>query len=226
MTLKVEDKEIVIPGQVLAQGLDYLPTEGTIRDKDDILSEKLGIASIKGRMIKVIPLGGNYVAKQGDRVIGIVEDILFSGWLVNIGGPFLATLPLRDTSEYIERGADLGKYYGIGDIISTEVTRITRLKNIDVSMKQREFGKLIGGKIINVIPTKIPRIIGKQGSMINLIKDNTGCTITVGQNGKVWLKGESPEKEVLATKAIELINKESHLEGLTDKVTKLLKNGI
>jgi exosome complex component RRP4 len=223
MTLHIEDKELVIPGQVLATGLDYLPTEGTLRDKDDIISEKLGLASIKGRVLKVIPLVGKYIPKEKDLVIGKVKEILFSGWLVNITGPYLAQLPIRETQEYIDKGDDLSKYYNINDIIFAEVSKITRLRHIDLSLKQRGLGKLKDGRLINITPSKVPRVIGKLGSMINLIKDKTGCKIIVGQNGKIWIKGNSHEKELLAVKAINLVNSESHLVGLTDKVTEILK---
>ena len=56
--------------------------------------------------------------------------------------------------------------------------------------------------------------------MIELIKNKTGCHIIVGQNGVVWLKGDN---EVLATKAVLMIEREAHVKGLTDIVTKLLE---
>ena len=58
--------------------------------------------------------------------------------------------------------------------------------------------------------------------LINLIKDNTNTEITVGQNGRVWIKGDL-EGENKATKAIELIERESSSEGLTDTVEEFLK---
>jgi len=69
---------------------------------------------------------------------------------------------------------------------------------------------------------KVPRVIGKQGSMISLVKEKTGCDVTVGQNGFVWVKG-TPEGELLAEKAIKMIEAQSHQEGLTDKMQKFLE---
>ena len=69
---------------------------------------------------------------------------------------------------------------------------------------------------------KVPRVIGKQGSMISLIKTKTGCEVTVGQNGLVWVKG-TPEGELKAEQAIKLVEEKSHLEGLTDRVGKFLE---
>ena len=78
-----------------------------------------------------------------------------------------------------------------------------------------------GGKIVNITPSKVPRLIGKAGSMISLIKEKTGCNIVIGQNGRVWIKGEN---EDLATQAVLMVNDKSHLDGLTNMVTEFLNS--
>jgi len=90
-------------------------------------------------------------------------------------------------------------------------------------MKMRGFGKIEGGMIISVSPNKVPRIIGKEGSMVKLIKTATGCNITVGQNGKVWISGSSTEKEVATKKIVEFIVDNSVIHGLTEKVEGFVK---
>ena len=54
-----------------------------------------------------------------------------------------------------------------------------------------------------------------------LIKEKTGCQIVVGQNGIVWLKGD---KEDLAIRAIQEIEENSHITGLTEKIKEMLEN--
>ena len=98
--LKIKDKQIVVPGEVLAEGMDYLPSAGTYRNENDILSNQIGLASVSGRVIKVIPLTGKYKPKRNDIVIGEVVNILMSGWIVDIGGPYSAMLTLKDASSY------------------------------------------------------------------------------------------------------------------------------
>jgi exosome complex component RRP4 len=88
-------------------------------------------------------------------------------------------------------------------------------------MKGVGLNKLKGGRIINVASNKVPRIVGKQGSMVSMIKDATKCNISVGQNGLVWING-TPDGELLAVKAIRKIEEESHLSGLTDRVKEFL----
>ena len=59
--------------------------------------------------------------------------------------------------------------------------------------------------------------------MISLIREHTGCDITVGQNGLIWIKG-TMDGELLAHEAIKLIEKKSHQEGLTDKIQTFLES--
>jgi len=222
--LLIKEHEIVVPGQELAEGIEYLPSSGTYRDKDKIISMKLGITSLNKNIIKVIPLTGRYHPKVDDVVIGKVVEIGFYGWSVDIGSAYNATLSIRDATEFIDKGEDLTKYYDYGDIIAAKVIRTTKYDSIDITTKGPGLRKLNGGKIIEVTPSKVPRMIGKQGSMISMIKDTSGCNLLVGQNGRVWIKGNETEKENMVTKIIMKIEEESHIDGLTDKIKKLLEN--
>ena len=58
--------------------------------------------------------------------------------------------------------------------------------------------------------------------MISLIKQQTGCEITVGQNGFIWIKGTA-EGEFLAERAVKMIEERSHQEGLTERVQAFLE---
>ena len=118
----------------------------------------------------------------------------------------------------------MSKYFAIGDYVFAEIISISEAGFVKISAKHRPYRKLHSGNVIEVSPTKIPRIIGKQGSMINILKDLSKCEILVGQNGIVWIKG-TPEKEALVASAIKLIEKESHKPGLTDKIKQILEKG-
>ena len=91
-----------------------------------------------------------------------------------------------------------------------------------MTLKSRGLGRLDGGRIIKINPHKVPRVIGKEGSMINLIKDKTRTEITVGQNGFIWIKGDA-EGENKAEETIKLIVQESTSSGLTEKIEKFLE---
>ena len=51
--LLINEREIVVPGEELAEGMDFLPSHGTYRDKDKIVSSKLGVVSVNKTIIKV-----------------------------------------------------------------------------------------------------------------------------------------------------------------------------
>ena len=223
-SILVNEREIVVPGQELANGMDYLPSEGAFREGDKIISSKLGLFNLDGRLIKVIPLGGRYIPKKNDTVIGRVSDVSFSNWRIDIGWAFDIMVHLREGSrDFIPNDADLSKYYGPGDLVVAKILKVTGTKIIDASMKMPGCRKLGPGRVIQVESSRVPRIIGKQGSMITMIKEATGCNIIVGQNGTIWISGEDPAKERLAENAIRKIEAEAHSEGLTDNINNFLK---
>jgi len=224
--IRVKDKEISVPGETLAVGMDVLPGAGTYRNGDKIMANRLGLVAIDGRTIKLIPLSGRYTPKAGDTIICKVIDLSFSGWRLETNSAYSAMLSMKDaTSEFIQRGANLTQYYDLGDYIVCKIVNVTSQKLIDVTMKGPGLRKLKGGRIIEIDSNKVPRIIGKQGSMVMMVKDYARCNITVGQNGLVWIDGD-PVSEQLAIQAIRKIGKESHTSGLTEKIkTFLEQNG-
>jgi len=228
--LLINEKEIVVPGQELAEGMDYLPGDDVIRDKDKLVSTKVGIVNVSGRLIKVVPLAGPYVPKRGDLIIGKVVGVGLGGWRVDFGWPFEGNLSVKDaTSDFIEKGTDLSKYIDYGDYVVTQIINVASEKLIDLSLKGPGLRKLSPGRLLKVSSSKVPRIIGKQGSMITMVKDYTGCKISVGQNGMIWLSSDDPKRDNLAVRSINKIVEESHISGLTDRMKEFLeseKNGL
>lgn len=211
-------KEIAVPGELLAKGMDCFPSFGTYRKGENIYASRLGLVSIDGKVMKIIPLTGVYSPKKGDVIIGEVIDIMISGWRLDISSAYSAVLMLKDgTREFVARNTDLSKYYSIGDYMMTSITNVGSQKHVDLTMKAPGLWKLSGGRIVKVSCNKVPRIIGKQGSMVSMIKNATNCKILVGQNGLIWISGE-PQDEVIAIKAVRMIEEMSHISGLTDNI--------
>ena len=218
----VSERDIVIPGEVLAEGMDYLPGENTYRLDTKIYSKVLGLVTMPGRVIKITPLAGPYIPRMGDKIIGQVTDITLNGWRLSTGTAYSAFLNVKDAStRFVKKDEDLSQILAIGDYVVVLIVNVTSQNLIDLTMKEPGLHPIHGGRIIRVNCQKVPRVIGKQGSMITVIKQHTGCEITVGQNGYIWLKG-TPEGEYLAERAIKLIVEKSHQEGLTDRIEKFL----
>ena len=108
------------------------------------------------------------------------------------------------------------------DILIAKIWSIGK-RGIDLSIKLRGLGKIDEGIIFKVNPHKVPRIIGKEGSMIKIIKDETGCDINIGQNGLILIKGPTIDSELYAKNAINFVAEKSFVNGLTEELTKWLK---
>ena len=215
-----EKRKIVIPGEVIVKG-DFLPGEGTEKHADEIVAMKFGLAEEQNKLIKVIPLSGTYQPRRGNVVIGKVENVTFNGWVIDIGSAENAFLPLTEVPRFVNKD-ELDDVMTIGDMAVAKIWGINK-RGIDLSINSRGLGRIDEGMIVEVNPNKVPRVIGKEGSMINLIKDETKCNITVGQNGLIWIHGDKIEDELLAKKAILFVTEKSFVSGLTDEVKKWFK---
>src|SRR3989344_7786494 len=218
---KEESRQMVVPGETVVSGSGYLPGEGTYRDGEDVVAERYGISNIFEKHVRVVPVSGAYYPRRGNTIIGTIIDITFNGWLIDFGGAQNAFLPVAEVPRYINRN-ELREYLDFGEAVVVKVWDV-KSRGTDVSMKMRGFGKIEGGQIINVGPNKVPRIIGKEGSMVKMIKGATGCDITVGQNGKVWIYGKDIEGEITTRKIIEFIVENATIYGLTEKVEEYIK---
>jgi len=209
-------RKLVIPGEVIVTGEDFLPGEGAKRDGEDVISLRFGLAEEIGKVVKVIPIFGAFIPRRNNVVIGRVSDITYSGWLVDIDCAGSAFLPIEEFPRYVNK-SEMAQHLAIGDVVAAKIWSVSG-KSIDLAMKGRGLGPLQGGFIFHVTPARVPRVIGREGSMITLIKEKTGCDITVGQNGWIWVKGADTDSEIRARKAIEFVTDKAYIEGLTDKM--------
>jgi exosome complex component RRP4 len=210
----VENKDLVIPGQILADD-EYYSGRGTFKENGKVCSSLLGRVSLRNKKIRVIPLKSKYVPKKGDVVIGKIKDVRFSMWDVDINSPYSGILPAFEV--FGREKKVLNKVFDVGDVLFLRVVEVDEIKKAKLGLKGRGMGKFKGGIIVDIAPTKVPRLIGKKGSMINMIKDKTKCKIVVGQNGLVWVKGNE-DMEQLTREIIHLIEEEAHTSGLTNKI--------
>ncbi len=214
----IEDKQMVIPGDVLADK-EYQSGRGTFKEDDKICSSLVGLVAIRDKKISVIPLQSKYIPKRGDVIIGEITDTRFSMWNLDINSPYSGILPASDVFGKEKR--DLNKAFNVGDVLFLRVVDVDEVKKVKLGLKGRGLGKFRDGILIYITPTKVPRLIGKKGSMINMIKDETKCEVVVGQNGVIWVKGD-PSMERVAEKVINMIEEQAHTSGLTDRVRNML----
>jgi exosome complex component RRP4 len=216
-----EKREIVIPSQLLGDANNIKAGRGTFIENGKIYAEILGILNKNEKYINVTPLKGRYDPIEKDFVIGIVEEAMSSSWLVDINAAYPALLHVNEVPWDVDFG-ETERYLNYGDCIMAKVLQVDQEKKLQITLKDRNLYKIKGGQIINVEPSKVPRIIGKKGSMISLLKKYTKCRIFVGQNGRIWVDGEDEGiKKVINT--IDMIENEALSYGLTNKIEELLK---
>jgi len=216
-----EKREIVIPSQLLGDVKEKKAGRGTFVENGKIYAEVLGVLSPSKEYINVVPLKGRYDPIRDDFVIGIVIEAMSSSWLVDINAAYPALLHVNEVPWDVDFG-ETEKYLNTGDTVMSKVLQVDQEKKLQVTLKDRNLYKVKGGYMIEVEPSKVPRIIGKKASMISLLKKYTNCRIFVGQNGRIWIDGdESGVKKVIET--INMIEKEALSYGLTNKIEELLK---
>ncbi|MCK4948914.1 MAG: S1 RNA-binding domain-containing protein [Thermoplasmata archaeon] len=212
-------REVVVPGDLLGTGLK--PGLGTFSVGGKTYASQLGIKRVRGDYVNIIPLSGRYMPRQGDTVIGEITDIAASYWLVDINAPYPAPLHASEVPWKVDFG-DTSRFLNVEDVVLLKVLSVDEAKRIQVTMKERDLGRLRGGRTIDVSNSKVPRIIGRKGSMIGLIKEYTECRMFVGQNGRIWLDG-SMDGMYLAVKAIRRIEEDAQVLGLTESIEVMLR---
>ena len=215
------EREIVIPSQFLGDSKQFKSGRGTFIENGKIYAQIMGILQRSDKYLNVIPLKGKYDAIPGDIVIGIVIEALGSSWLVDIKAPYPALLHVNEVPWNVDFN-ETDKYLNAGDTIIAKVSQVDSEKKLQISMKDRNLFKIKKGTIVEIDSSKIPRVIGKKGSMIQLLKKYTHSRIHVGKNGRIWIDGDLP-MTIKATQAIKMIERESISYGLTDKIESYLK---
>jgi len=213
------DKKLVIPGDFLSDDIK-LADEGTYVEDGKVFSSVFGIVSIN-KQIRVVPLSGKYIPKRDDIVIGIVTEVSFSNWIVDIRSPYEGLLHISEFPRRIDN-AEMSKYLKVADSIMALVTDVDESMKVELTLNDQRLRQIKDGRVIEVTPSKVPRLIGRNGSMIAMLKNETGCNIFIAQNGRVWLTGKDKNVD-LAVRTIQKIENESHISGLTERIVKFLK---
>lgn len=218
---KKSTRELVLPSQFIGDAKELKPGSGTFVEDGKIYAERLGILNIKDSIASVTPLRGKYEPRIGDVVVGIVIEVGASVWTVDINSIYPAFLHVNEVPWFVEVG-DTSKYLNYGDVILAKVKSATDPDKVQITLKDKGLHKINGGTLIETEPTKVPRIIGKNASMITALKRYTNCRIFVGRNGRIWVDG-NPDSVQKVERAIRLIEREAHTYGLTERVIDLLK---
>lgn len=195
------ERRIILPGEKIFGEPKRM--QGAVIEGNETIASVVGFVQED----RFVPLKGRYLPRVGDYVIGIVKDERFSGYLLDINSPYEGSLSSKELREEFE----------LGDVVSAEVVEVNEVHDATLGRPR----KLFGGEILEITSVKVPRVIGRAGSMLAIIKQYARTDVSVGKNGRLYLKGGN---SALATLAILKICREAHLSGLTDRVTAFLRD--
>jgi len=233
-------RKLVVPGDLIAEDENARASPLMFKENSKVYASVLGLVEMeeelhkKGPRIKIIPLAGKYIPKVGDFVIGVVTAVQGSLWLVDIFSPYKAALSEKDSTgerrvrEFDRRerresedSEEMKRKLPSGSVIYAKIREISVYKKVFLTLGETPAKVLKEGHVIMVSPVKVPRIIGKKNSMVNMMQEETGCSIVVGQNGAVWMNGSEEDIE-LAVSAIREVERRSHVQGLTEKIKNMI----
>ena len=213
-------RSIVLPGELLATN-PKVAGSGTYVENGKVYAKVLGLLDKTDTSVRVIPLRGRYIPSIGDIVIGIVREVTANGWVVDINSPYQGFLPVQENPE-MKPDKKPNEILDIGDIIIAKIINIDPKMKVTLTMKDKMCRAVRFGRIVAINPARVPRVIGKKGSMIKLFKTELGVQIIVGKNGLIWISGDR-RKVNIVEEAIYIIEAEAHTEGLTDRITEFIK---
>jgi len=227
--LEVKEREIVVPGQYL--GEQFRCDNSCINEDGKTYSLIKGLVRVEQDSITVIPMAGPYIPKVGDIIVGMI-DVDFGGiYAVDVKSPYRCILKTPKPGSggrgggHDRRGGGRDSYRGeraeptkfdVGDLISAKIISVDEAKEAQLAGVE----KLEPSYVIQVKPKRVPRIIGKKRSMIDMIRQFTRSRIIVGQNGLIWFKDGNIQ---LAVETIRKVEAEAHTSGLTDRIVEFLK---
>ena len=216
-------RRYVVPGDKIVEG-NFRPLMNVIKVDNSIIATRIGIAESGREGVKVIPLSGVYIPRVNDIVIGKITDHSSLSWEVDVNSCFSAHLPAQDVfgRDFSPARDDMGRQLATGDLIAARIIAFDRTRDPMLTIQDKDLGKIPRGELLKISPTRVPRLIGKRGSMIQTIEQATQTRILIGQNGIVVVMGRNLDGTKLAIRAIRMVEEEAHTANLTQRVKVLL----
>lgn len=216
-------RKYVIPGDIVAEG-NFRPLINVFKNGNAIVATRIGITESNKDGAKVIPLSGIYFPRSNDIVVGKILDHSSLSWSVDINSCFVAHLPAQDVfgRDFSPAHDDMKQQLSTGDVIVARIAIFDRTRDPILTIQDKDLGKIPDGELIKISPTRVPRLIGKRGSMIQIIEQASSTRITIGQNGIIVVSGKKKEEISLAVNAIHIVEVEAHTSNLTQRIKQLL----
>lgn len=198
-------KRIVVPGELITDK-NVKTGENVFIKGNCIYSSVLGILNESDDFVNVVPLNGPYTPVVNDAIVCIIKNVTNNGYIIDINSHSDCFLPKSLVTKELSAGQML-----LARVKEVDGADVAELDNINI---------LPLANIIAVPSVKVPRIIGKNNSMLNVLKKYTQSNIIVGRNGWIWCTSKNL---ALLENAINMIVNNSQKSNLTNTVEEYLK---
>ncbi|MDD3177950.1 MAG: hypothetical protein PHR26_00350 [Candidatus ainarchaeum sp.] len=202
------DKKIVIPGEFLTDQRKKLGSNVFLLN-NKVYSQVVGLLSESTDYISVVALNGIYKPNVNDGIILIVKDDLPNGYVLEYNSFTDTFLPKSMIKKELKKG----------QIIFARLSSVNDNDTIDID----HINILPKGRLFNASPVKVPRLIGKNDSMLNLFKNLLKANIVIGKNGWIWYNCDN---YLILENAINLIINNSQKSNLTNSIKEYIEKNI
>lgn len=200
-------KKVVLPGDLISSERKRLGNNVFVSE-GKIYASVLGVYDDEKDTATVVPLEGKYEPRTDDSVVGVVTRVIHAGYTVDINSY---------KESFIPRSA-MRNELRLGDVIFAKVSEVDEMKEANLSYPKRVYG----GEIIEINAVRSPRLIGKNGSMLDLLTQGSNSEVFVGKNGRVWAKEGNIDE---LKKLIKFVEENSYKSNLTNAVEAYVKSG-
>jgi len=231
--MRGQKRIIVTPGEIIDKKIRSKTISKYVKsDKGNIMTS-LGVIQEGKKSVDILIYKDIYKPSKNDYVIGVVVGYAPNGWIIDIGSYTKAFLPAMEIvkGDFDPRKVELSKHLAIGDIVGFKISEVRRLGYFlgtirhEAREKDKKYGKIKDYYLLKIHSSRLPRVIGKKGSMIKLIKQALKCEIIIAQNGVILFKG-SIEKFNIFRRVINIIVEKTYASGLTNYIIDQLKNMV
>lgn len=191
-------KKVVVPGELISAERKKLGSNVYVAN-GKIYAKVLGVNDDEDDNASVVALEGKYLPRRDDVIIGVVTRVVMAGYGVNLNSAADSFIPAKAVRDQLK----------LGDVVMAKIEDVNELREAELAYPRR----LMGGEVIEIIPVRSPRLIGKSGSMLELLRKGTGCELVVGKNGRIWAKNGNMD---LLKKVITFIEENAYKSNLTN----------
>jgi exosome complex component RRP4 len=171
-----------------------------------VYSSVVGILLESDDYVSVIALNGPYYPQVGDGILGVIKTEIVNGYF----------LDYNFSNELYLPKSLIKKELKLGDVIFARIANISDNDSVDID----NINILPKGRLFFTSPVKVPRLIGKNDSMLNTLKKQTNANIVIGKNGWIWY---NTKNDNLLERALNLIVNNSQKSNLTNSVKTFLE---